>query len=151
MQCSVCHVDRDESDFCKRKRNGKLRRDCKECGRKRNRLSYLKHIEDRRKHNLSLADIRYKSGVVKKWRDDTRSKNKQAFLDATGMSWMCSMCGYREYPEAIEFHHTDPTTKDTIVSKLIIRKDTEVFMREALKCILVCSNCHKHIHSGARD
>ena len=58
----------------------------------------------------------------------------------------CSKCGYDRCVDALEFHHENPKEKDfKIGSGNTISWDE--YKHEALKCILVCSNCHKEIHS----
>lgn len=58
----------------------------------------------------------------------------------------CSICGYNKCIDALEFHHENPKEKDfKLGSGNTI--SWEEYKKEALKCILVCSNCHKEIHS----
>ena len=61
----------------------------------------------------------------------------------------CQCCGYNKSVEALEFHHTDPETKDFDLSKMT-SKSRELVWAEAKKCILVCSNCHREIEAGIR-
>ena len=58
----------------------------------------------------------------------------------------CSICGYDRGVDALEFHHTNPNEKEFKLGSgnTISWRD---YKNEALKCILVCSNCHKEIHS----
>lgn len=57
----------------------------------------------------------------------------------------CERCGYNKCIDALEFHHLDPNEKDfSIAGKSWA---LERLKKEADKCILVCSNCHKEIHS----
>jgi hypothetical protein len=60
----------------------------------------------------------------------------------------CEMCGYSRNFSALEFHHTDPQTKEFQLDlrSLSNRKWVRI-LEEAKKCILVCSNCHKEIHN----
>lgn len=59
----------------------------------------------------------------------------------------CEICGYDRCIDALEFHHKDPDKKDFTISDSYTRKRDDVF-NEVDKCILVCSNCHREIHSG---
>ncbi len=56
------------------------------------------------------------------------------------------LCGYNKCIDALEFHHRNPSEKEFKLGSgnTISWKD---YKNEALKCILVCSNCHKEIHS----
>ena len=58
----------------------------------------------------------------------------------------CSICGYDKCIDAFEFHHENPDRKEFKLGSgnTISWKE---YKKEALKCILVCSNCHKEIHS----
>lgn len=58
----------------------------------------------------------------------------------------CSACGEKA-PETIDFHHKNKDDKIGQVSNL----NTVAKIREALKCCLVCSNCHRKIHAGTLD
>ena len=68
---------------------------------------------------------------------------KTSYKDAR---WQMSICGYNRCVDALEFHHKDPKEKDFKIGSgnTMSWKD---YKAEALKCILVCSNCHKEIHS----
>ena len=61
----------------------------------------------------------------------------------------CQLCGYDKCLSALDFHHRDPSKKDFNISRYR-RKDIEnyIFLRELEKCILICANCHREIHSG---
>jgi hypothetical protein len=60
----------------------------------------------------------------------------------------CIRCGYSRCAAALEFHHLDPSQKDPDAragsSISLARRRAEM-----LKCILVCANCHREIHSEA--
>lgn len=57
----------------------------------------------------------------------------------------CSMCGYKEYPEILQFHHKDKSSKAFTIGKKY-GKNLEVIKREMKKCILLCPNCHAWLH-----
>lgn len=71
---------------------------------------------------------------------------KRWSLDYKGNSCFC--CGYHKCPDALEFHHLDPSKKDFSISDRNIKFNWEDIQKELDKCILVCSNCHKEIHAG---
>lgn len=60
----------------------------------------------------------------------------------------CNLCGYQKNVAALEFHHINPELKNYGIATNgnchNIHKDLE----EVKKCILVCANCHREIHSG---
>ena len=58
----------------------------------------------------------------------------------------CVRCGYNTCISALEFHHIDPSNKDTIISSGSITLEQAI--EESKKCILLCSNCHKEFHAN---
>ena len=60
---------------------------------------------------------------------------------------VCQHC-FKEYPyPAMQFHHTDPSTKDVTWSKLRLRSWDKI-THELDKRILLCANCHAIEHSS---
>ena len=58
----------------------------------------------------------------------------------------CSICGYNKCVDALEFHHRNPKEKEFKFGSGNTMS-WEEYKNELKKCILVCSNCHKEIHS----
>lgn len=58
----------------------------------------------------------------------------------------CKNCGYNKCPEALTFHHLDPSQKDFTISGK--SWSFERLQKEVDKCILVCANCHIEVHAG---
>ena len=54
----------------------------------------------------------------------------------------CARCGYNENAEALDWHHVDPDSKLTSVSRLVSHTPERVRI-ELEKCILLCANCHR--------
>ena len=63
------------------------------------------------------------------------------------MGGKCFSCGFDKYSGALEFHHLDPKEKDFELSKKY-RKFNEEIKNELLKCVMLCSNCHKMVHGN---
>ena len=59
----------------------------------------------------------------------------------------CIVCGYSKYEGALEFHHLDDNSKDFGLSSKGMTRSWERIKKELDKCILVCANCHREIHS----
>lgn len=59
----------------------------------------------------------------------------------------CSICGYDKCIGALEFHHLDPNEKDFGISSKGYTRAWEKVKEELDKCIIVCANCHREIHS----
>ena len=64
----------------------------------------------------------------------------------------CQRCGYEEYPEILQWHHTDPEKKSFEISQAIqghrkgVTKD--MIEEEVELCELLCPNCHFKHHTG---
>jgi hypothetical protein len=57
----------------------------------------------------------------------------------------CVDCGYSTCPEALQFHHRDPSTKDFGLGHF--NGSLARLIAEAAKCDLVCANCHRVRHA----
>lgn len=73
-------------------------------------------------------------------------RRKQVLADILGNK--CLFCGFDAWPEALEFHHVDPTTKTFTLSGTHLSRSLDTQYKELKKCVLVCSNCHRGIHAG---
>ncbi|RWZ87220.1 MAG: HNH endonuclease [Hydrotalea sp. AMD] len=83
------------------------------------------------------------SNRVSKW----RLRKKERLLEAFGNC--CGICGYDKCKSALEFHHLDPTQKEfTISTTDSSGKGWKQIVSEIEKCVLLCANCHREVHSG---
>jgi len=60
----------------------------------------------------------------------------------------CTKCGYNKCTEALDFHHVGK--KDFLISSHYNRK-WETLRKELDKCILLCANCHRELHSSIKN
>jgi len=74
-----------------------------------------------------------------------RLKVKKMAVDYKGGN--CQKCGYDKCIDALEFHHLDPSQKEFSPSTKGHCKSWDSIKKELDKCLLVCSNCHREIHS----
>jgi len=51
---------------------------------------------------------------------------------------------------AFDFHHIDPKQKDFTITNEIANKPFKELENEVKKCILLCANCHRVVHSGGK-
>jgi hypothetical protein len=58
----------------------------------------------------------------------------------------CSLCGYKKYLGALEFHHENPSKKEFNIAREGSTKFNDRIKKELDKCILVCANCHRECH-----
>ncbi|UCG34896.1 MAG: hypothetical protein JSW17_05235 [Candidatus Omnitrophota bacterium] len=59
----------------------------------------------------------------------------------------CERCGYGRCQEALEFHHASSSKKDFSVSSKGYTRSWKRVKKELDKCVLLCANCHREIHS----
>jgi predicted HNH restriction endonuclease len=104
----------------------------KEKQRQKNREYQKKHYESNKEYYITKA----REGK-KKLREEFEEYKK---------TLECSICG-ENHPATLDFHHTDPTKKEIIISKAVGRNwGWESLNREIEKCIILCSNCHRKLH-----
>ena len=72
-----------------------------------------------------------------------RKLNKQLLVEYKG--GCCERCGYNKCIAALEFHHIDPSTKEFGLTGNTYGIDRQ--KAEADKCMLLCANCHREMHS----
>lgn len=73
-----------------------------------------------------------------------RRRRKENLVKVLGSQ--CCLYGYDKCLGALEFHHIEPENKKYQLSNGNCHK-IEDDLEEAKKCILVCSNCHREIHT----
>lgn len=61
------------------------------------------------------------------------------------MGGRCELCKLSFPPQAYDFHHKNPSEKDFSIAHLL-DYSFETILREAQKCALLCSNCHRIAH-----
>lgn len=61
----------------------------------------------------------------------------------------CASCGFDKYVSSMDFHHVDAPKKDFSLSGRTIAWDR--MKQELDKCVLLCSNCHRAVHSEELD
>jgi len=99
----------------------------------------VSRIVDKRKY---VDRRKYLIDRVEKYRRRTKE------LAVTYRGSRCFICGYNKCIDALEFHHLEGHKKDFGISKSgCTRRITRVF-KEADKCLLLCSNCHREVHAG---
>ena len=73
-------------------------------------------------------------------REDRRKKRE--YLKTYKINKGCSVCGYNEIPEALEFDHVDRTQKRIKMSRAH-QYSWRYIMEEMEKCVVLCANCHR--------
>lgn len=80
------------------------------------------------------------------WVIRNRQKKKVKLVESFGGA--CKICGYKKYAGALDFHHLNPTTKSFALSVKGLSYSWDSLMKEAVKCVLLCKNCHTEIEAG---
>lgn len=74
-----------------------------------------------------------------------RIKLKEMSIEYKGGK--CEICGYDKCKDALDFHHTDPSQKEFGIGAKGYTRAWNKVKQELDKCILVCANCHRELHS----
>lgn len=77
----------------------------------------------------------------------TKHRKKRVIELKNRLGGKCSICGYNKCMDALDLHHTNPLDKEFSFRE---RRSCsmERLIKELEKCILVCANCHREIHSS---
>lgn len=107
-------------------------------------------MKDCKKHGLTEGYIESGKHLrCKKCRNDKiyryRKNLKRKIVEYKG--GQCEICGYNKCIDALDFHHKDPEQKDFGLSSRGITRSIKKLYEEVDKCMLVCANCHREIHS----
>ena len=79
-------------------------------------------------------------------RDRCRKKEKREWVNNVKDGKVCSKCGEDRW-FCLEYHHIDPKNKKfTIADAISMGYGKETILKEIDKCIVLCKNCHGHIH-----
>lgn len=78
-----------------------------------------------------------------------RIENWQKTFDYFG-GRKCMICGRQSVMPIYELHHHDQDGKETNLSS-IMHHGWPKIEKELRKCILVCANCHRILHSIERE
>lgn len=79
-------------------------------------------------------------------------KEKKILLEFKG-KLSCEICGYDKCMASLNFHHIDPNNKDFRLASIMHLKYENIqtlkkYIEDELdKCNVLCSNCHKYLHS----
>lgn len=94
------------------------------------------------------------------WFKDHYQKNKEYYINRSKESTnktalrfreykqtlSCYNCGYKDNPNILQFHHTNPEEKDENIAILARNNTWNKLQKEISKCIVLCPNCHMDLH-----
>lgn len=78
-----------------------------------------------------------------------RRLNRYDWLWELKCGLRCIKCGDDD-PACLDFHHTDPSKKDGLISKLIVTASMDRVIEEIEKCDVLCASCHRKLHCKRR-
>lgn len=114
-------------------------------------------IKSRKSREKKSSDS-YSAAYYEKNRDKIRSSEKSLsrlrkaalIKEAGGKCVSCKLAFSTEWPQCcFDFHHIEP--KRFNISELLSRSEafySRNMPQEIKKCVLLCSNCHRKVHSG---
>ncbi len=131
LTCSKCGLKKPEKDFYKRsnKKRG-FSYSCIVCDKKYHREYYKKDREN---------------SIIRSKRTRYKIKTK---LDLLKVETGCKICGFNKSSFALDYHHIDPATKLDSIGNLYHNSSKKSLDEEIKKCVLLCANCHRMVHSG---
>jgi hypothetical protein len=121
---------------------------CKQCHYVESRSNLYKYEDYYKRYRLDNKEkIAVKS---KRWYVAT--KQKWWDIIALHKELKCENCGYDKHSAALDFHHVNPSEKETTIHQLMNGPapngdNIEVFLAELNKCSVLCSNCHRETHA----
>lgn len=158
--CSKCNLNKPITEFHFRKdNNNKPCNRCKKCKYARqqklkfeNYEQYL--INDKKSYNknkirkLKTTKLYYYKNKILLNEHDFKRRLRKKLYAIIKLGSYCKHCNCNliNEPWNADFHHLDPTLKESTIARLYdVNKMTKLDL-ELEKCILLCSNCHRKIH-----
>lgn len=129
--CTTCNISKPIEDYIwKNIKKGKKHSKCKDC-MKEYRKNYYDNGENIKQRQRVKNRKRNINDIYKEW------KSKQ----------FCRVCK-EDSIECLDLHHLDPSKKEYFISKVLLTASKTKIQKEIDKCIVLCSNCHRKVHSG---
>jgi hypothetical protein len=75
-----------------------------------------------------------------------RRRVKRILVEEAGGK--CRLCGYDRCHRALQFHHLQADEKRFALSHKGVTRSLAEAREEALKCVLLCANCHAEVETG---
>jgi len=136
-KCTCCGEEKLDYEFYKKTgcKNG-VDSTCKKCQIKK---SYQWKKDN--PENLKQQQVRQFEKRM------ARKKELQEWVNNKKLEIGCSICGYKEFAECLQYHHIDKGNKKNTISTLLSSFYTKERIQEEIdKCIVLCANCHAILH-----
>ena len=125
--CRTCKEDKPEENYWFTSDKKTRHKDCPQC------------LYKKRKEKQTVEEKEKQKQYRLEWRRNIKARLVKHF------GGKCKCCNQEFHQCVMEFHHLDPNEKEAQVNTL---GSYDKCLKEAEKCILVCSNCHRLIHAG---
>ena len=102
----------------------------------------IKDLEKKRAYQREWVRRKRADGTLKQ---TTRLKKQQTILEAKDVP--CAICHERFPSCCMDFHHRNPEEKKFAISDFQ-KYGIQYLQDEIDKCVLLCANCHRKVHSG---
>ncbi len=148
-RCHKCGNTYPLSDFSKNKseKDG-LQRACKSCQKSykdTNRLLINKKLREYYRDHPDIYSEYRRINKDKATAFTIKYRSARRELINSLKSGGCTRCGLvHECMDIYEFHHVDQKTKEKDICRLF---SPTAILKESLKCMVVCANCHRIIHA----
>lgn len=77
---------------------------------------------------------------------DWRRRTKERMVNSFGGK--CGICKQTFPNEVFDFHHLNPEEKELKLTSLMVNGNSwEKIVKELKKCVMLCANCHRQVHS----
>lgn len=130
--CSKCKAEKPLEEFnFKNKAKGFRQSHCSQCQKAYQKQHYTAN----------------KAVYVKRAVDAAPAQRARWRKFIASLNLKCTQCG-EDHPAVLDFHHTDPSIKETHPSNM--RHSKARFLKEIEKCVVLCSNCHRKLHWDER-
>lgn len=80
-----------------------------------------------------------------------RHRRRRKVRAVEHMGSTCYACDRVGPPALFEFHHWDASEKEFGLSRSGIPRRWDRVVAELEKCVMLCANCHREVHAGARS
>jgi hypothetical protein len=80
---------------------------------------------------------------------DWRKRTKERIVEAFGS--ICCVCKDKYFPEVFDLHHVEGIKEFPLGAIRASSISWAKIVVELRKCVMVCANCHRAIHSGHKE
>ncbi|MGA1047613.1 MAG: hypothetical protein ACO3UU_06360 [Minisyncoccia bacterium] len=115
----------------------------------RDRTVYKRNYQRLRMLCPEYRSKKYKRDSISRYK---RIAYKRSVINRYKLLKGCSSCGYKQFPQALEFDHINKKDKLLDVARMLSTNlSLEKIKREIRKCIILCANCNRVKTFNSKD